>query len=127
MCSKLNIRFKSKRVQHDHRNKCIKNINKSYHVNVNVNLMEKKCNSDQWWNNDRCQYGCKKHNICEKYYIWNLPTCSCENGKYLASIMDNSAIMCDEVIESYDENAEAKSYNETNLNKKKATCKTQNF
>ena len=41
MCSKLNIRFKSKRVQHDHRNKCIKNINKSYHVNVNVNLMEK--------------------------------------------------------------------------------------
>ena len=41
--------------------------------------------------------------------------------------MDNSAIMCDEVIESYDENAEAKSYNETNLNKKKATCKTQNF
>ena len=33
--------------------------------------------------------------------------------------MDNSAIMCDEVMELYDE--------ETNFNKKKATCKTQNF
>ena len=34
---------------------------------------------------------------------------SCENGKYLVSIMDDSAIMCDEVIESYDEDVEAKS------------------
>ena len=31
----------------------------------------------------------------------------------------NSAIFCDEVIESYEE--------KTNFNKKKATCKTQNF
>ena len=37
---------------------------------------------------------CRKHYI----YIWNLATCSCENGKYLASIMDNSAITCDESI-----------------------------
>ena len=28
---------------------------------------------------------------------------SCENGKYIASIMDNSMITCNEVIESYDE------------------------
>ena len=33
--------------------------------------------------------------VCEKDFIWNATTCSCENGKYLASIMDNSAIMCD--------------------------------
>ena len=33
--------------------------------------------------------------------------------------MDDSEIMCDEVIESYDE--------ETNFNEKKAKCKTQNF
>ena len=26
----------------------------------------------------------------------------CENGKYLASIMDDSVITCDEIIESYD-------------------------
>ena len=31
---------------------------------------------------------------------WYPATCNCENGKYLASIMDDSAIMCDEVIES---------------------------
>ena len=27
--------------------------------------------------------------------------CSWENGKYMASIMDHSAIMCDEVLELY--------------------------
>ena len=46
--------------------------------------------------------------------------------------MLNSVITCDEIIESYDEDAEAKSYNKTktiltNFNEKKATCKTQNF
>ena len=35
-----------------------------------------------------------------KIFFWNPATCSSENGKYLANIMDNSAIMCDEVIES---------------------------
>ena len=37
-----------------------------------------------------------------------------ENGKHLASIMDDSY-------------AEAKSYDKTDFNGKKATCKTQNF
>ena len=45
--------------------------------------------------------------------------------------MDDSAITCDEIIESYDEDAKAKLYDETksiltNFNEKKATCKTQN-
>ena len=44
--------------------------------------------------------------------------------KYLASIMDDSAIMCDEVIQSYDE--ETKTI-PTNFNEKKETRKTQNF
>ena len=39
--------------------------------------------------------------------------------KYLASIMDDSMIICDEVIKSYDE--------EIRFTKKKAICKTQNF
>ena len=30
-------------------------------------------------------------------------TRNCENRKYLASIMDDSAIICDEVIKSYDQ------------------------
>ena len=33
------------------------------------------------------------------------------NGNYLGSIMDDSMIMCDEIIESQDEDAKAKSYN----------------
>ena len=46
--------------------------------------------------------------------------------------MDDSAIICDEIIELFDEDAEAKSYNKTktiptNFNEKKETCKTQNF
>ena len=41
-------------------------------------------------------FECKKHHICEKGYVWNPSTCNYENGKNLASIMDNSAIICDE-------------------------------
>ena len=71
----------------------------------------RKCNSDQWWNNDKCWCECKKRNVCEKDSVWNRATCNCENGKYLASIMDNSAIICDKIIE-----AEAKSYDEAKSN-----------
>ena len=66
----------------------------------------------------------QKHHICEKDYIWNPATRNCENGKYLASIMDDSAIICDEVIKSYNEEIKNISIN---FNEKKATCKLQNF
>ena len=59
-----------------------------------------------------CECKCKfdgKNHICEKNYIWNPATCSCENDKYLASIIDDSLITHDEMI---DANAEAKSYDE---------------
>ena len=36
----------------------------------------------------------KKHHICEKDFVWNPATCNCENGKYLASIIDDSGIIC---------------------------------
>ena len=81
----------------------------------------KKCNSDQQWNNDKFLCECKKRHVCEKDYAWNPTTCYCENGKYLASNMDDSVIMFDEVIESYDQ--EIKTI-PTNFNEKKATCKT---
>ena len=81
----------------------------------------RKCNSDQWWNNNKCR--CEKRHVCKKDYVWNPATCSCENGKYLASIMDDSAIMCDEVLESY--NKETKTI--PSFNEMKAICKTQNF
>ena len=79
----------------------------------------RKCNSDQQCNNDKCRCGCKKRHVCEKDYVSNPSTCNCENGKYLANIIVDSAIMCVEVTESYDE--------ETKFNEKKATCKTQNI
>ena len=46
--------------------------------------------------------------------------------------MDDSAIWCDKVIKSYNEDADAKSYDEiktisTNFNEKNITCKAQNF
>ena len=82
----------------------------------------RKCNSNQWWNNDKRRCECKRPHICEKDYVWNPATCNCENGKYLASMMDDSAIICYEVID-----ADAESHGETNFNEKKATCKTQNF
>ena len=59
----------------------------------------RKCSSDQWLNKRKWRYECKKCHVCEKDYIWNHSRCSCEKLKYLASIMDDSAIICDEVIE----------------------------
>ena len=81
----------------------------------------RKCNSDQWWNNDKCRCECKKRHVCEKDYVWNPASCNCENGKYLEIVMNDSAIMCDEVIESHDDETKI------NFNEKKAACKTQNF
>ena len=63
----------------------------------------KKYNLSQWWNNDKCQCECKNCSVCERDFVWNPSACNCENGKYLASIIDDSVIMCDEVIEPYDE------------------------
>ena len=32
---------------------------------------ETKCNSNQWWDNDKFGCECKKNHVCEKDYIWN--------------------------------------------------------
>ena len=47
----------------------------------------------------------------KKYYIWNHVTCSGENGRYLASIMNDSASICDKIIQLFD----------------KETCKMHSF
>ena len=70
-----------------------------------------KCNSNQSWNNDKYRCECKIYHICEKDYIWNPTTCICENGKYLASNMNDSL----------------KRMKKQRKKEKKATCKTQNF
>ena len=82
-----------------------------------------KCSLDQWWNNDKCRGGCKKQHVCEKDYLWNPFTCNCENGKYCTSIMDDSVIMCDEIIESCDEDMEANLYEKQILMKRKQRIK----
>ena len=58
---------------------------------------DRKCNLNQKWNNDKCWCKCKKHDICEKDYIWNPATYSCKNSKDWASITDESVIMHDNV------------------------------
>ena len=42
----------------------------------------------------------KKHRVCKKDYIWNPASCSCESGKYSTSIIDDSVITFDEIIEA---------------------------
>ena len=64
----------------------------------------KKYNSNQWWNKNKCWYDCKEVYVCEKDYICNPATCICENGKYLAIIMDDLAIIFDKVIASTTKN-----------------------
>ena len=34
-----------------------------------------------------------------KNYIWNRAICSCENDKYVGSVIDDQRIMCDKIIE----------------------------
>ena len=64
--------------------------------------------------------------VCEKKYIWNPSTCNFENGKYLASIMDDSAITCDQIIESYDDETKTISTN-FNVKKQPVKCKISIF
>ena len=81
------------------------------------------CNSNQWWNNHKCRCECKKHQICEKDYIWNPATYSCKNEKYLASVIDDSVVTCDEII---DADAEGKSNDkETKTIPKNKICETK--
>ena len=49
--------------------------------------------------------------MCKKDYICNPATFSCENGTYLSIIIDDSVIMCDEIVET-------KKTVPTNFNKK---------
>ena len=36
--------------------------------------------------------------MCEKNCIWNPAACSCENGKYVGSIIGDSVVICDQII-----------------------------
>ena len=82
-----------------------------------------KCNSNQKWNNNKCRRECKnprKHHVCEKDYIWNPRTCTCENGKFLEIIIGDLVFTCDEILEM------AKTI-PTNFNENEITCNTGKF
>ena len=44
------------------------------------------------------QSKCKNYQTCQEDYAWNNSTCCCENSKYLGRIIDDSVIICDEII-----------------------------
>ena len=61
-----------------------------FHVNVNIDSMEVnviEINGGITTNVDV--------SVCEIDYVWNPSKCICKNGKYLASIMDDSMVTCD--------------------------------
>ena len=71
--------------------------NKTEDLNLSIfNLITGINESKTLTNDTSCE--CKKHNVCENDYVWNLATCNYEIEKYLASIMDDLTIIFNEVI-----------------------------
>ena len=63
-------------------------------------MLLKRLNMMNWLKKVDNTNRAKKHHICEKDYIWNPATCSCEKRKYLPSIIDDSVITFDEIIDA---------------------------
>ena len=80
-----------------------KTLTKHIFYECNCKFDGRKCNSNQNWSNDKGRGECKnlkEHLVCKTDYTWNPVTCSCKNGKYLASIIDNSVLTCDKIIKT---------------------------
>ena len=86
-----------------------KTLTKHFSCEFKCRFDETKCNTNQWRNNDKWRCECKKIHVFEKDYGWNAATCNCENVKYIASIIYDSTIIFDEIID----------VKETNFNEKK--------
>ena len=74
MCCKRNIILKSKRFQHDYRNKLVKNISKTYICKCECKYDDRKCDWNQKWNNGKCWCECKipKNIVCAKKIIFGI-------------------------------------------------------
>ena len=68
-------------------------------MNVNVDLMEENVIHINGGIMINIYVSVKKRHLCEKDYVWNPATCNSENRNYLT--MNDSTIMCVEIIESY--------------------------
>ena len=66
-------------------------------ANVNVNLIEDNVIQI----NGGITINVDKNSCMWKMFCIQSSTCICENGKYLASIMDDSTINCDELIKGH--------------------------
>ena len=66
----------------------------------------------------------------KKGHIWEPATCSCENDRYAGSIIEDSVIMCNEIIETtkpiLTKTVPTKCI-PTNVNERKVICKTKKF
>lgn len=61
-----------------------------------------------------------KTSYVQKSHVWNSSICSCENNEFLGIIRDDSVITCEK-------NTDSTKNAPINLNKRKATCKIDNF
>ena len=80
----------------------LKTLTKNISCECKCQFDDRKCNSNQKWNKDKCRSeykNLKEHQVCKKGFIWNPPTFNCKNVKYSASIIDDSVIRCHEIIE----------------------------
>ena len=61
-----------------------------------------------------------KHYVCEKDYIWNPCSSACKIYKHLKSIIGDTVVTFDEIIEST-------KITPITFNEKNATCRIENF
>ena len=61
LSNKVCIPNKTRRTQNDYRNKWIKTLTRHISCECKSKFNGTKCNSNQWWSNDKCQCECKKH------------------------------------------------------------------
>ena len=80
----------------------VKRVSCDCKCKINFCNCNSTCNSDQKWNNDKCQYECKKYCMCIKDYSCNPSTCICENSRYSKSVVDDSVILCNEIVKVAD-------------------------
>ena len=84
--------------------KLMTGINKSKTITKHI-LFECKCKFDVNVNVTQINGGiminvnasAKSAVYVKKDYIWNAATCSCKDGTYLANIINDSVITCDEI------------------------------
>ena len=47
----------------------LKTLTKHISYKCKCRFDERKCNSHQWWNNNKCRCECRKRLLCEKDYV----------------------------------------------------------